>query len=97
MRFKEILTTTRHSSPTFWIVMTIAFAALSIYMGITWYRVKSGNGVRRKSYLAYLTTAKYRERWQRQKANPAYYSIRFWLSLGWTVFSFVKATIPSLR
>ena len=77
--------------------MTAVFVVVSVYMGATWYRVKSGTRRPRKSYLAYLTTQRYRAMWERQKANPTYYSVRFWLSVGWTAFSLVKATHPNLR
>jgi hypothetical protein len=88
---------TAASSPDFWTAMTVAGSAVTTYMGVTWYRVKTGRGRPRRSYLAYLTTEKYRAMWERQKTQASYYSIRLWIALGWTIISLLKATHPGLR
>jgi len=81
----------------FWIVMTVLFLATTTYMGITWYKVRNGTRKIHKSYLAYLTTKRFRKIWELQKTRPSYYSTRFWLAFALTVLAFIRATNPNLR
>jgi hypothetical protein len=80
----------------FWFYMSVVLSLATVYMGYTWYRVKSGTRTLRKSYLAYLTTQQYRDKWAQQKENPRYYKLRFWLALGWTAICIARTAHPGL-
>ena len=93
-----ILATASAKEPSvFWIVMSIIWGLATLYMTVTWYRVKTGTRRHRKSYLAYLTTKRYREIWERQKLNPFYYSLRGWIAFAGTVFCLLRVIYPDLR
>jgi hypothetical protein len=99
-RYPLLLLTAVHPSShddVFWVVMTVAFSLTTLFMGVTWYKVKRGTRKPRKNYLAYLTTKRFRAMWEREKTTTRYYATRFWISSGWTFICFLKATHPNLR